>query len=152
MEDAPTKAARAALVYAFNQLGKPTLCMSEPDWYTKRLDGTAFDASSLIYHAYVYAGIDTGGIGSSRNIIPWGGATRGSWIRKLPASAKAKPGDINGYLLGGPASGFVNLSVGGNLVIQSTVCGGVVHITNKTAPAKYHVGVYRAVPGNIKNR
>lgn len=146
--NAPTRAAKHAVIYAFNQLGKPYLCNGSPNQFEERLKEDSFDSSSLIYHAYRYAGINTGGIGSTRNIIPWDGVPQAEWVRTLKKGAKAKPGDINGYLTTPkePAYGHVTLQVGKNLIIHTNSCGDGVHITSKQPGKPYYVGTYRVVP------
>lgn len=143
--------AAKAVVFAFTKLGAPTLCLADKNFDRKRKKGTAFDTSSLIFHAYKSAGMKIPVTGSTRDIFPWDGVKQANWVSTIPNGVAPVPGDISGFLFG-KRVGHVVMHVGDSLVIQSdSSCGGVVELTSPLLSwQSSYVGSYKMLPGKAR--
>jgi len=144
VEQAPTQEAASAIAWAFTKLGAPYACGGQG-----RMEEFRFDCSSLVSRAYYEgAGVTAAGGSSSpttRQMVPWGGASLAQWLTPLDPGSVA-PGDLITYDTGGTTYRHVVMSLANGYMLHTNSCGDVAHITNSWGTGNGFLGARRVTP------
>lgn len=125
---APTPEAALAVKYAFRALGAAYAC----DGIGRDLP-MRYDCSSLVARAYAEgAGLLTATetwIPTTRNLLPWDGASQAPWARTLEA-VDVLPGDLVLYDTAHLASRHVVMVLADGYMLHVAECGDVANVTD----------------------
>jgi cell wall-associated NlpC family hydrolase len=140
---APSQQAAEAIAWAFTKLGAPYACGGNG-----RMGEFQFDCSSLVSRAY-YEGAGVKAAGGSwapttRNMVPWGGASLASWLTPVNP-ADAAPGDLFTYDTGGENYRHVVMMLADGYMLHTNSCGDVAHVTSAWGTGNGFLGARRAV-------